>query len=651
MNTEAGKHEGMSALTSLENTELTQQQVSDLQMHKEFIENFDMDLDSKDNIKIGLLQSKLNKLGIKDYEGQALSEDTMWGDKTASALEKAKNLLNKYQTEKNPVLLKSQEKTQGLSEELPEEKPKTTVVLEQIIKTKEKTDSTLEGTFSNKIDGSELRGLINSNSLNELLLSGENIKTLFSDLSNIAKNNNLDTETNEKGEKIEIYDFTPFNISELKTEFRKYGYEADGFFGGEEMGALFQILENVVETQKSIPDLNIKDKIGILLDYNADGALDDNVHFYTKEIELFNEIKDETEFSNLLTNLGYNGVEDFNKQFGDNYFVARENFKTRLANILDNRLNINPVELLESKTAVTEKVKAYNDAIDAIEGNEKYKEIQLMDKDLANKIKFEGAGLILGATEGGAVSFNISEVTNQIIDSIQFGVINGTLGFSFNKKLINIDDGAFTLNIGAANFIPYIAASAKLYESKLEEFENLFPNKIEEGARVTFGAGVTITGAGVGLDLSRIDENTERGMEQMLEQMGITLDKILVFIEKGQAFEETGLNDSKENRDAFNRLGELYNSYGDAGIVFLKEGALNNYKRELYEQASGGHLVGISAGASIGFDEGFGKILGVIGIHGEYHSIEWKESQKAVDKNTTSSEYMKGIETRDVELA
>jgi hypothetical protein len=35
-------------------------------------------------------------------------------------------------------------------------------------------------------------------------------------------------------------------------------------------------------------------------------------------------------------------VEDFNRQFGENYFAARKEFKTRLANILDNKLNINP---------------------------------------------------------------------------------------------------------------------------------------------------------------------------------------------------------------------------------------------------------------------------------------------------------------------
>jgi|3_EtaG_2_1085321.scaffolds.fasta_scaffold00087_35 hypothetical protein len=49
---------------------------------RDFAQNFD----TTDSGQVGEMQALLNKLGFKDYEGKALTEDSMMGDRTLSAL-------------------------------------------------------------------------------------------------------------------------------------------------------------------------------------------------------------------------------------------------------------------------------------------------------------------------------------------------------------------------------------------------------------------------------------------------------------------------------------------------------------------------------------------------------------------------------------
>ncbi|MDP2090017.1 MAG: hypothetical protein Q8K30_00340 [Candidatus Gracilibacteria bacterium] len=496
--------------------------------------------------------------------------------------------------------------------------------------------------YKNNVNIKSFENIISNMSYSDLLV-------LVRQMEQIAGENHFDKETNE-------LNYNLFNTGKLEDLFKSKGYEADGYFGPEEVASLFRLFSDTFETQQEFTNgnLNFKESIKILLDYNFDGLLDNIPEFYTKEKEFLLAIKSEKDFTNLLSSLGYNSYDDFKSKMANNYYNERNEFKTRLATVLDSDLNIQPVEMLISPDAVKDKVAIMNRINEEFEKNPTFQAIEAKDKRLADLIKYEGAGAIFGSMNGGAVSFDISKLTYNFIDSLAFGVVNGTLGFVVDKNLYT--DDTFKLNVGAANFIPYVAGSAALYKSTMDDFKDIFPKKVDSGVKVTLGGTVFLTGSwGAGLDFSKLDEHTQEGIAQMKEKMGEKLDEIFDYISEGKTFSETGIPNTKENKQAYERLTGLYKSFGEKGISNLKQGALNNYEMDLYKNADGLNFAGIS----IGVISAFGYLAPVIGAHAEYHSTEWKQTQKAgeniyrTETKTVVDDYSKsveGIETSNIDL-
>ncbi|MDP2395954.1 MAG: hypothetical protein Q8S84_04265 [bacterium] len=73
----------------------------------------------------------------------------------------------------------------------------------------------------------------------------------------------------------------------------------------------------------------------------------------------------------------------------NNYYNERNEFKTRLATVLDSDLNIQPVEMLISPDAVKDKVAIMNRINEEFEKNPTFQAIEAKDKRLADLIKYE----------------------------------------------------------------------------------------------------------------------------------------------------------------------------------------------------------------------------------------------------------------------
>ncbi len=459
-------------------------------------------------------------------------------------------------------------------------------------------------------------------------------------MKQIAWENHFDKETNE-------LKYNLFNTGKLEDFFESKWYEADWIFGPEEIASLFRLFSDTFETQQKFAqgNLDYKDSIKILLDYDFDGLLDNDNKFVTKEKEFLLAFKSEKDFANLLSSLGYKSYDDFKSKMANNYFEERTEFKNRLSTVLLSGIKINPVEMMISPDAVKDKVATMNRINEEFEKNPKFQAIEAKDKRLADLIKYEWAGAIFGSMNGGALSFDISKLTYNFIDSLAFGVVNGTLWFVIDKNLYT--DDTFKLNVWASNFIPYVAGSAEVYKSTMDDFKDIFPKKVDSGVKVTLWGTVFLTGSwGAGLDFSKLDEHTKEWIAQMKEKMGESLDEIFDFISEWANFSETGIPNTKENKQAYERLTGLYKSYGEAGVSFLKQGALNNYERELYKNADWLNFAGIS----IWVISAFGYLAPVIWAHAEYHSTEWKEKEAAgeniykVETRTKVDDYSKSVE-------
>lgn len=463
-------------------------------------------------------------------------------------------------------------------------------------------------------------------------------------MEQIAWENHFDKETNE-------LKYNLFNTGKLEDLFKSKWYEADGYFGPEEVASLFRLFADTFETQQKFSNgkLDYKDSIKILLDYDFDGLLDNDNKFVTKEKEFLLAFKSEKDFANLLSSLGYKSYDDFKSKMANNYFEERTEFKNRLATVMLSGIKINPVQMLISPDAVKDKVATMNRINEEFEKNPKFQAIEAKDKRLADLIKYEWAGAVFGSMNGGAVSFDISELTYNFIDSLAFGVVNGTLWFVIDKNLYT--DDTFKLNVWASNFIPYVAGSAALYKSTMDDFKDIFPKKVDSGVKVTLWGTVFLTGSwGAGLDFSKLDEHTKEWIAQMKEKMGESLDEIFDFISEWKTLSETGIPNTKENKQAYERLTGLYKSYGEAGVSFLKQGALNNYERELYKNADWLNFAWIS----IWVISAFGYLAPVIWAHAEYHSTEWKETEAAgeniykVETRSKVNDFSKSVEWIEV---
>lgn len=502
---------------------------------------------------------------------------------------------------------------------------------------------TIETTFWSTENLADYKNNINFSSFEWMItkMSYSELFVFVRQIQQIAWENNYDKETN-------TLKYNLFNTWKLEDLFKSKGYESDWVFGPGEVASLFRLFGDTFETQKEFSNgkLDYKWSIKILLDYNFDWLLDnENIEFYTKEKEFLLAVKSEKDFTNLLSSLWYKSYDDFKSKMANNYFNERKEFKNKLATVLDNDLNINPVEMLISKDAVKNKVETLKRIQDEFEKNPKFKAIEAKDKRLADLIKYQWAWAILGSMNGWAVSFDISNLTYNFIDSLSFGIVNGTLWFVIDKRLYS--DGTFTLDVWAANFIPYIAWSAQVYKSTMDDFKDIFPKKVDSGVKVTLWGTVFLTWSWwAWLDLTKVDEHTKEWIEGMKEKMWESLDKIFDFIKNGKDFSETWIDNTKENKEWYDRLKWLYKSFWEAWVSFLKQWALNNYERELYKNAEWLNFAWIS----VWVISAFGYLMPVIWAHAEFHSTEWNQTQEAwentykVETKSKINDYSKTVE-------
>ncbi len=488
------------------------------------------------------------------------------------------------------------------------------------LRTMEETDTSMEIHFgSGKTDFAGLRENINYSSYEEVLksLTFAQIKEFINTIWSIATKNN-------SNDKWGFY-FTPFNIGDLKEEFTKIWYKADGAFWGIEMGSLFELFKNVYKTQEKLnKSTKFTDKLWVIFDYNQDWLLDDEVHFYTKEKQFFQAVKTEAQFENLLKNLWYQSKEEFNLAFESNYFAARAEFKNRLGNVLSVKDVINPAEMLKNPKALQEfneaKLKAEVELEKALNTNDKTK---TLPKETKDAIKLQAVWLIAGSAVWAWASFDISGLTNDIIDSLQIGIINWVPWIWIAKNIFKTKNGWFRVDIWAVNLIPMISASWVIKEAEYEEFKKLFPKEIDSKTQVTLTAAVSAVWSAVTLDFSNASEKTKLGIEKAKEKMSGVLDKVFDEIKAWKTFYQSSFKDEPSNKAVYEGLTWLYKSNGSNPelIKYLKEGSLKNYERALYQNADWLNYSGVSVWLL--FLAWYLPVPLVL-VQWDYHRTEWK---------------------------
>ncbi len=489
-------------------------------------------------------------------------------------------------------------------------------------RTIEENDSSMEIIFwVGEANFEWLKENINFRSFESMVknMSFDQIKGLYTRLVDISKENNLNERTGR-------FRYTPFNIEELKNELNDSWYEADWFFGWIEMGSIMQLFENIYQTQEKFNNwVDFKDKLAVIIDYNWDWYIDNEVRFYTKEKQLLESIQDESNFENLLSNLWYSSIEEFNNWFNENYYWSRSEFKERLASVLDTSDVLNPWAMLVNPNALKE-FNEYRESLpniessvsDAIDSHEKTKDLPA---ETRSQIKLQAVWAIVGSSTGLWAWFDVSEATNNLIDSAWFGIINWVPWIGISKNIFKTEDGWFRVDAWAVNFIPILWAAWELSEWEINEFKELFPNEIDWSAQVNIWAWISTLWSTIWIEFNNLDESTKLWIERAKWEMSEVLDRVFEDIEDGKTFEESNFSWNEQDRIIYQRLSSMLEAnWGHAN--YLKEWALNNYERTLYENADGLNFSGVWFGLAF---VAWYLPIPLLLVKWENHSTEWRQ--------------------------
>lgn len=419
---------------------------------------------------------------------------------------------------------------------------------------------------------------------------------------------------------------------ELTQLFEQHWYEADtGWFDGgidmKEAGLISSVLMNVMKTQLNIPNMSFKEKLAIVLDYNTNGVVSQKDIFINREREVLEAIDSEEKFENLLQNLGYADKAEFDTAFSTNYYVARADFKERLENVVE-ATNVNVWDAINdseaAKKAVEQATVLKDEAETIIDANPKMQELCRRDKELYEKVKFNAVGAVLGAYTGGAVGFDVKELTNNLIDSVHFGIVDGVPGFGIAKVISQGE--RYSVAIGITNFIPHISATLTIKQANFDEISELgelFPMNVDSSLEMVGFASLTAKWAGFGIDFSLLDDHDSKGIERMMKQTDELLDTVFDCIESGAKFEESWIEQTSSNKKVYDRLQSIYTALGgtEVAAILLKKGALDTYRNELFRNADSFNVTGIALGW---LDGKF-----AIGVHGDQIDTSWEQTQYA----------------------
>lgn len=423
-----------------------------------------------------------------------------------------------------------------------------------------------------------------------------------------------------------------------------------GFLGTVEAMWVIGTINSVNETQTLIVDMKANEKLKIIFDYNADGLLDSQNNFYTQEKEIFNAIQNDTDFENILKNLGYTSKSQFDAEFNENYYVAREKFKTLLSISLDGDYVLNPALMMSNPNAKSELNKQLQ-FIDCklnkdISMNEKVislsEEYPLLASQFQENIKNIAKGIYLESlswftwwTNILGASFNIEWITKKIVDTVSVWNMNGSFWIVFWKEFFRSYDDKTKANIWVINFIPYISASHVLCEEKVSGLKELFQTThITDWYKVIVWWFLAVWSWALSVEYKKLDEETKLWRAQLKEEMWDMLSIVLDNISKGKSFEELTIADTQNNRDYYEQIKALFLVTGMNNIA-KKEiitWAKNTYERILVQDNLWITWVWVNLSILYRVLHWF---IPLVWINSEHSKIEWNKRRFVINEIKT----------------
>lgn len=352
---------------------------------------------------------------------------------------------------------------------------------------------------------------------------------LKSNLWTILKSSNLISIWNElKQAAPKDWIFKMWNHNQILEILNKYWYKVNSLFSVDEVTTIYSTIIDYCETQSSIPTLNDKQKLQLLLDFNKDWKLSKEINNVVWELQSYfivNESLSSEWIDIFMKNLWFWSMNDFSIEMSNNLYLSREKFQRVLWTMVE--MKIKPTELV--------KINWVNNALEDIYKNEKNISTQIsgyLDEDTLLKsklhtlrdvadldeinrvIKLEAIGAYVWSNHWVWASFDIKKFVKWFVDSIQVWIINWNLWVSFTKKIL--EKNWFKVGVWLANFyIPLVWVSYTYHNPELKQ---LFSTKLEWNYKPSVYAWLSTVWQTLWLSIERawIEDNI-KAMKSSLE--------------------------------------------------------------------------------------------------------------------------------------
>ena len=498
---------------------------------------------------------------------------------------------------------------------------------------------------------------VNQDSLSDILHKW-NLGTIIGELEDQLHTNDLS--------KITYTQFLFFTDSDIKGVWKvlkKHWYTPNGLFGYQEAAALVSIISWYHETQKILPNWTPREKMATLVDFDKNGKLQIDKNFYVWELQMdFHAFDSLTagDLDILFKNLWLWTYVSFSQGMAHNLYVARERFQRALWVMLER--GIQPAELMIEWWVEKANDRIYEKREEAVQkiGEEvdkyvlsKLSKLKKLEQDqwiegitdiegISRAIKLEAVWLLVSPDSVWVwASFNIEKLP-LFFDSLEVWLFlkNDQLvpGIAVSKKLL--DKNGFTATWTQAFLVVPVFTGTYTMDQQLDEFQRLYPKKIKGKVGLSPYVSGTYHVIGWWIALSRKDEGTSSGIEEMSQKMFKILEVMWKDIQEWKGFEESSFASLSENKtwDAklYEEMKSVYDRYAK-GKPYEKEfladmitGYISYYENQLYKNAKGTKATSIWVWGAMIY--GIFPIL-YLTVGGEHISTKWESVIHWVDRS------------------
>ncbi|MDD2487544.1 MAG: hypothetical protein PHS92_04190 [Candidatus Gracilibacteria bacterium] len=259
---------------------------------------------------------------------------------------------------------------------------------------------------------------------------------------------------------------------------------------------------------------------------------------------------------------------------------------------------------------------------------------------------FGGAINVHGDTPKGG------DIIGQIINGLDMKNYKGILGFYVSKRVYQNQDKTASVNVGIANFIPYVSANYAMTAKDMNKEKIGTAEKVDGNLTVVPGVSLSLVSVGAHVELNWNDKNKAIEREivktrDLLKNIKIDPKTNNLIIDRDNVkkqFNEKGDEKISKQIDVFFKSFEEYFNEFKTGnpkldqrlLQKLQNSTVTYFTNELYAKNEGWNISGLTVGVILSLFN-FGTWASFLGLNIQFRNQEFKDSNDSASQDQIES--------------